>query len=59
MPNVENQPTYPELIYKVVQQSKEPISIDEITQRVELIRPSRSRTPKGTIRSAIRYDCDM
>ncbi len=54
----QNRPTYAELIGEIVQKSQDPISIEEITRRVGHIRPSRSRTPKGTIRNAIIY-CEM
>src|SRR5262245_28184997 len=54
----QNQPTYAELIGEIVQKSQDPISIEEITRGVGLIRPFRSRTPKGRIRNAI-ISCRM
>jgi hypothetical protein len=46
-------PSYTDLVYQVVQASPEPLTFDEILQRVQALRPILTKNPKGTIRNAI------
>ena len=48
-----DQPSYAQLTRDVVQHAAEPISAQEIQQRVHAIRPITTRNPKQTIRGAI------
>ncbi len=45
--------SFTELTHQVVRESPEPLSFDEIIQRVQAIAPIATKNPKNTIRSAI------
>ena len=47
------QPSYSQLTRDVVQASPEPLTVDEIVERVNALRPITTKKPKNTIRTAI------
>jgi hypothetical protein len=47
------EPSYAQLTRDVVQGSPEPLSVDEIIERVNALRPITTKNPKRTIRTAI------
>lgn len=48
-----SQPSYAKLTHQVVQQSDEPVSVDEIITQVNALRPITTKNPKNTIRGAL------
>jgi len=48
-----DKPSYTVLTLQVVQTAPEPLSFDEIVQRVHALRPIETKNPKNTIRGAI------
>ena len=49
----DNKISYTALVHQVVQQSPEPLTVDEIMERVAAMAPITTKDPKGTIRNAI------
>ncbi len=46
-------PSYAQLTHDVVQQSPEPLTVVEIIEQVNAIRPITTKNPKQTIRNAV------
>ncbi len=46
-------PSFTELTHRVVQESSEPLTVAQIIERVQAIRPITTRNPKQTIRNAV------
>lgn len=50
---METEPSFTQLVTQVLQKSDHPLTLDEIMERVERIRPVRTKAPRNTIRGAI------
>jgi tetratricopeptide (TPR) repeat protein len=49
----EREPSYTDLVHHVVQESADPLSVDEIVERVGALRPLTTRKPSATVRNAL------
>ena len=49
----ERKPSYTQLTHDVVQGSLEPLTLDEIIEQVNALRPITTKNPRSTIRGAI------
>jgi len=51
-----DEPSYTQLIIRILQAAQEPLTVDEILAQMEAVRPVRTRNPASTVRNAMAND---